>query len=505
MSTEYPSKRRTGGNTYNGNASAGNRSNGKSNAVTTYPQKRRANKKRQQMRRRRMMHRLLLVIAVCLLIGLMVYVWHRDMPSNPDIPPVETGQETEPLQTDASTGPGNTENPNLIRQYGTPANYNSVSDAIEIHIQYPDGEQQGLEDAIRRWIQQTVLHYDREVAGESLNKAAELNIQYESFRIGERYVSVHFKGMFRNPAKDQMQDVFKTFNVDCTTGEVLSLEGYTGVKPAWILPSAMKKAGITEQNPAIIENWTVAEDGIALMLSGEAYLLAPGEVKVIRFIDAELNQIKANPPIDTSHIDPNKPVLALTFDDGPSRHTERLLDIFAQHGGKATFYVVGNLIDERPDVLKRMVAEGHEVGGHSWSHKDLSELSTEGIKEQLVKTKEKICEVTSRDFSTMRPPWGNINDSVKAVAKESGLSLILWSIDTQDWLLQDADKVYDSVMSQATDGAIILMHDLHGTTVDAMERAIPDLLAQGYQLVTVPELLLFNGGTMEPGVSYRYR
>ena len=123
----------------------------------------------------------------------------------------------------------------------------------------------------------------------------------------------------------------------------------------------------------------------------------------------------------------------------------------------------------------------------------------------MVKTKEKICEVTSRDFSTMRPPWGNINDSVKAVAKESGLSLILWSIDTQDWLLQDADKVYDSVMSQATDGAIILMHDLHGTTVDAMERAIPDLLAQGYQLVTVPELLLFNGGTMEPGVSYRYR
>lgn len=231
----------------------------------------------------------------------------------------------------------------------------------------------------------------------------------------------------------------------------------------------------------------------------------PGEITTIRFSDAELAEIKKNPPRDLSHIDPNKPMLALTFDDGPCKHTERLLDIFAQHGGKGTFYVVGNLIDERPDALKRMVAEGHEVGGHSWGHKDLSELSTEGIREQLMKTKEKIHEVTGYWSVTMRPPWGNVNDRVRTVAKESGLSMILWSVDTLDWMLQDADKVYESVMSQVKDGAIILMHDLHGTTVDAMERVIPELLAQGYQLVTVPELLLFNDGTMDPGKEYSSR
>ena len=195
-------------------------------------------------------------------------------------------------------------------------------------------------------------------------------------------------------------------------------------------------------------------------------------------------------------------MLALTFDDGPSTHTERLLDAFAAHGGKGTFYVVGNMISNRPDTLKRMSEEGHEIGGHSWDHRQLTKLSTEDLTDQIMNTRAKIYDITGLDAVTMRPPYGSYNDQVKEVCKELGIVMVNWSVDTLDWKYKDADTVYNAVMKDAKDGAIILCHDLHKTTVAAMERAIPDLIAQGYQLVTVSELLSCSEKTITPGSVY---
>ena len=204
-------------------------------------------------------------------------------------------------------------------------------------------------------------------------------------------------------------------------------------------------------------------------------------------------------------LDPEKPMIALTFDDGPGDYTDRLLDILAQHRAKATFFVVGRNISGHQETLKRAAEEGHEIGSHSWGHPQLTKLTQDGIREQLTKTRDKIQEAAGVEANLLRPPYGAQNKTVRAIAGEMGVVLINWNVDPKDWQLRNADKVYDAVISRVTDGDIILCHDIHATTIDAMERLIPDLQAQGYQLVTVTELLTSQGGEMVPGTQYRQR
>ncbi|MBR6675842.1 MAG: polysaccharide deacetylase family protein, partial [Clostridia bacterium] len=206
--------------------------------------------------------------------------------------------------------------------------------------------------------------------------------------------------------------------------------------------------------------------------------------------------------VPNREIDPSKPMIALTFDDGPSAHTDRLLDIFAQYGAKGTFFVVGDLIDNRPSTVVRIVQEGHDIGGHGWSHKKLTTITEEEITDQIMLTRAKIYEVTGFDSHIMRPPYGSFNDTVKAVGALLGVSFIHWSVDPMDWKTKNADAVYNEIMRTAKDGAIVLCHDLHKSTVDAMELVIPQLIAEGYQLVTVSELMEYSGIDIEAGNVY---
>lgn len=208
------------------------------------------------------------------------------------------------------------------------------------------------------------------------------------------------------------------------------------------------------------------------------------------------------PTPEGRYIDPDKPMVALTFDDGPCDNTDRLLDIFAEHGGKCTLFMLGQAMDYYADTLVRATEEGHEVASHSWYHPELTTLDYQGITDQLADTRDKIFEITGKEANLMRPPYGSTDDRVVAVAEHEGISLIKWSVDTMDWATLNADAVYESVMSEAYDGAIILCHDLHSTTVDAMERAVPDLIEAGYQLVTITELLTARGGEVEAGMTY---
>lgn len=260
---------------------------------------------------------------------------------------------------------------------------------------------------------------------------------------------------------------------------------------------------ITQQTTAAAqENEKTTEE------SSESTTQAPKEEKTDFFEELmmQAGEIFGSIKLDEEpEFDPDKPMLALTFDDGPSAHTERLLNIFKEHGGKATFFVVGNCIDRRKDILKRMSDEGHEIGNHCWNHPNLSKQSEKEIATQISRTSSKIYEVTGKGASLVRPPYGAYNDKVKSVGKKLGVSFILWSVDTRDWESKNADAVYKSVMSSAKDGEMILLHDLHKTTVDAMERVIPELIEQGYQLVTVSQLLTSDGGSIEAGKTYSKR
>lgn len=203
--------------------------------------------------------------------------------------------------------------------------------------------------------------------------------------------------------------------------------------------------------------------------------------------------------------DPSKPMIALTFDDGPGGYTNRLLDILAQNNANATFFVAGYMLDGREATLQRIVADGHDIGGHSWTHTQLTTQSAADVANEFICTREKIYSATGVDTRLVRPPYGSHNEQVRSIAANFGIVLINWNIDTEDWRTRNADAVYEAVVNNARDGAIILCHDIHGSTVDGMERAIPKLIADGYQLVTVTELMSHSEKPFAAGTVYSSR
>ncbi len=204
----------------------------------------------------------------------------------------------------------------------------------------------------------------------------------------------------------------------------------------------------------------------------------------------------------SSSIDPSRPMIALTFDDGPKTSvTSRILDSLEANGGRATFFMVGSNVNANADVIKRMVAQGSEVANHTHDHKYISKLNAEGIISQIGSTNQKIEAICGVSPVLMRPPGGYIDARSLSVVGNMGMSAIMWSIDTRDWQHRNAQRTIDTVLSQVRDGDIILMHDIYSTTADAAVVLIPELTARGYQLVTVSELAAYRGGAA-PGHKY---
>ena len=194
-------------------------------------------------------------------------------------------------------------------------------------------------------------------------------------------------------------------------------------------------------------------------------------------------------------------LMALTFDDGPSSATGKLLDELKKRHIKATFFVVGSRVEEFSDLIMREYKEGHEIANHTYEHFYLTNGDSAAINQQIDDTNDVISKVIGTDIgkTLVRPPGGKVNDAVSAVVDEP---LILWSLDTLDWKSRDADAVHSRIVSQASDGAIILMHDLYETSVDGCIAAIDELTEEGYTFVTVSELYERKGETLKPGVVY---
>lgn len=205
-------------------------------------------------------------------------------------------------------------------------------------------------------------------------------------------------------------------------------------------------------------------------------------------------------PVDESVdcADPEVKCVALTYDDGPGGGTPELLDTLAEYDAKATFFVTGLPVMEHPHTVRRTYAEGHEMANHTLNHPDLAGLGADGVHDNLNSVQALVYRETGYTMDLMRPPYGSTNDGVASVTRDMGLAQVLWSIDTNDWKDRDPSVVADRAIAGASDGAIILMHDIHPTTIAASHKIIRELDAQGYTMVTVSQLL----GDAEPGERY---
>ena len=202
------------------------------------------------------------------------------------------------------------------------------------------------------------------------------------------------------------------------------------------------------------------------------------------------------------NIDPTKPMVALTYDDGPSSEsTARILAKLKECGGRATFFMVGRQVEKNMDILKQMVAQGCEVGNHTYDHVAMTKEDQAGLTAQLEQNNHLISDACGITPVLMRPVGGAKSEAGMAAVGAISMPAILWSVDTLDWKTRNAQSTIQTILDNVKDGDIILMHDLYSATADASEVVIPELVNRGFQLVTVSELSSYRGG-MIPGKSY---
>ncbi len=201
-------------------------------------------------------------------------------------------------------------------------------------------------------------------------------------------------------------------------------------------------------------------------------------------------------------LDKTKPAVALTFDDGPSNQTGRILDALEKDGGLATFFLVGDRVEKYAETAQREYASGCLVGTHMYSHTKLTDMTAAEVENELNQCRAIHLSVIGAQPSVARPPYGSANATVREALN---LPLINWSLNSNDWETRDADRIYNDVMNNIQDGDIVLFHDLKDFSASAIERIVPALTKQGYQLVTVQELFELKGRTLEPGVLYSSR
>lgn len=213
----------------------------------------------------------------------------------------------------------------------------------------------------------------------------------------------------------------------------------------------------------------------------------------------------AGAKISYSQVNITQPVLAMTFDDGPHPSlTPKLLDILKERNIKCTFFVIGKNAKMYPKIIQRMIAEGHEVANHTWTHCSLTSRSDAQIRSELQQSEDALVAAANYRPHLIRPPYGAINTRIKQfMFSEFGYSTIMWSVDPQDWRRPGVSVVTNRLVNGARPGSIMLAHDIHPPTIQAMPSMFDQLLAKGYQFVTVSQLMNMEKANMPVGVVIR--
>ena len=223
------------------------------------------------------------------------------------------------------------------------------------------------------------------------------------------------------------------------------------------------------------------------------------EIKDYLNINVDLDSFYNNE--DGSVINTNKKLVAITFDDGPGPYTNKLLDILNANKAHATFFMLGNNLEKYRSVVLNVYNSGNEIGYHSYAHTNFKRQDIATIKSDLDQSNAILKNITGTTFSLIRPPYGSLNSEIK---EELDASFILWSVDTEHWRHKDSEYLLNYVLENIYAGAIILFHDIHATSVDAMAKILPYLYVEGYQVVTVSDLAKNYNVTLEPHKAYRY-
>lgn len=314
----------------------------------------------------------------------------------------------------------------------------------------------------------------------------ELNIDYTFNIISDRYINITLE-TFINDGNNNYDIV--TYIFDKKINKFLNLDNLVS-KNSLITIKQITEKKLDESVNINYDKLTFDENYLYFYLENndgiEKVNVPLHDTEVLIDIDLSTSENKTtNQTAEPKIIDPNKPVVAITFDDGPSKYTDDILDILNENNASATFFVLGNKVKYYGNTLNKMLQNGNEIGNHSYNHKSLNHLNMDELLYQINTTQDIIYEATGYTPIYLRPTYGNTNDFLK---KNSHLEIVLWTVDPEDWKYKNSKTIASRVINKTKDGSIILLHDTKKRTVEALKIIISDLKKKDYQFVTISEL-----------------
>ncbi len=392
----------------------------------------------------------------------------------------------------------------VTKEYGDEITVNGYSGETEYTFTYPITGIGSADAVISSWLKKLKKNTAQAVG-------STLEVDYESYQADERYVSVILSAEYKDSVSSCT--TLLGFNIDLVTGNVLygsdlcsnisrvNLVVESRIGKFFLTPAEGYK-GIPDKS--WLNNAVLTSDGLCVYLPSGIYLPVSLGAQKIQMSYRELSGFLSfdSTLATASYIDPKKPMVCLTFDDGPSEYTPLLLDLLAEYGGHASFCVLGNRVEDYASTIKRIAAEGSEIVSHTYGHKKLTTLSNSNARYQISQVEVEVNKIIDYDIKWLRCPYGSNNKMVRSICADLGMSVAFWEIDTLDWSTKSPSKTFSKIKSDVKSGDIILCHDLYAETYQAMQMAIPWLVEQGYQLVTLSEMFQYYEGGVQVGTTY---
>ena len=314
-----------------------------------------------------------------------------------------------------------------------------------------------------------------------LDTLDEVNIDYTYFKNSNIISIVLFKN------ENDNQEI-TTYNYDFKKNSFVNISDF--IKNYDIIYEYLKKdynIDKTDTSNLKVNNFSIDHNFLYIYYSKDTFNTDDNLIIKIP-LDNKTSDVKVSKKINTPikrNIDTSSKVVALTFDDGPSRYTNDIIDILEKNDAVATFFILGNKVKLYEDTLKKSISNGNEIGNHTFNHKWLTKLTDDEIKEQISNTQSIIEEVTGYTPLLFRPSYGSLN---KRVRKDINLDIVLWNVDTMDWKYKSTNKIVARATNNVKDMDIILLHDTYKSTKDSLEKIITTLKDKGFTFVTVSEL-----------------
>lgn len=382
---------------------------------------------------------------------------------------------------------------------------------ILIGINYPITGIKKIDYEIQKDIETTYEQFKKQYETISnIEEQSELNIDYTYKTISNRYISITLNVFINSSTLANPNHYMKSYFFDIQKNDFLTIHdvildvdfsNFLGILKTKIIQKYKDCLLLDEFKSIITEQYnyplfTIDHKKITVYFNPTT--ITSSYCGIIS-VDIPLNQFNHQLSITTEEqmksvtdyipiskvIDPNQKVVALTFDDGPSKYTNEILDILAENEAYATFFVIGNKVEIYKNTMIKMIQNGNEIGNHSYNHKWLTKLTDDELKEQIEKTQDVIRSTTGYIPTLIRPTYGSISAKLR---RELPLDIVMWTVDTSDWKYKSVDRIVKEATKNIKDLDIILMHDTHERTVLALKKIIPILKEQGFEFVTVSDL-----------------